>query len=186
MLEKTSQGETTLFGNRFWGQPGCRLQDFLQLSLRLLVPADATLSQKNPLLVTVATSTPTTRMSISGSFQPLLEDFPCTQLDSPNPHSIARKVLAPRLSTCPARSCSQHSNQVLGSDVRAPAVPAHIPASLHGTMRCGSRSWPGSVLPFTTVEAINGSTAVTWLIIKNSTGRGVKTCKDMNTQQQSG
>lgn len=97
MLEKTSQGETTLFGNRFWGQPGCRLQDFLQLSLRLLVPADATLSQKNPLLVTVATSTPTTRMSISGSFQPLLEDFPCTQLDSPNPHSIARKVSSQHL-----------------------------------------------------------------------------------------
>lgn len=145
------------------------------------------LSQKNPLLVTVATSTPTTRMCIrTRSFQPLLEDFPCSQLDSPNTHSIAGKILAPHLCTCPARNCSQHTNQVLGSGVRAPAAPAHVPGSLDGTIRCGSRSWPGSLLPFTAVEAISGSTAVMWLIIKNSTGRGVKTCEDVNTQQESG
>lgn len=43
------------------------------------------LSQKNALLVTVATSTPTTRMGIrTCSFQPLLKSFPCTQ---PDPHT---------------------------------------------------------------------------------------------------
>lgn len=62
------------------------------------MPADATLaeSEKDPLLATVAVSTPTARMGIrTQSFQLLLEDFPCTQLNPPNPHTIAGKILAP-------------------------------------------------------------------------------------------